>query len=98
MEMSALLLLFGMAAALKQDPVLPIHETGFTVSRIPLAGNPLPMSELKVAEHVVPLIRGNAKSLSSTYVQAMRGRRLDSAGGTGFGVYLLIRIFRPGLH
>ena len=86
MAMTALLLFYGVVTALKNDPVLPFHGAGFTVSRIPIAGNPLPMAELKIAEHVVPLKRGNAKSLSSTYVQAMRERRLASTGGARVGV------------
>ncbi|KAK5167020.1 uncharacterized protein LTR77_007749 [Saxophila tyrrhenica] len=85
MAVATILFLLGATTALKYDPVLPFHGNGFTVSRIPLPKNPQPMSDLKVAEHVVPLKRGNAKSLSSTYVQAMRGRKLADAGGGRLG-------------
>ena len=74
MAIAKLLLLFGVAAALKTDAGLPQppHGANFMISRLPMSGNVQALSELTITDHVVNLKRSNSKSLSSIYVQTMR--------------------------
>jgi hypothetical protein len=74
MAIAALLLLIGVAIALKTDPDLPQPPYGaqFMIRRLPMSGNARALSELAITGHVVSLKRGNSKSLSSIYVQTMR--------------------------
>ncbi len=83
MAITALLLLVRVATALKTEPELPQvpHGADFMISRLPMSGNVQPMSELVVTEHVVNLKRGNSKSLSSVYVQAMRKQNMVALEG-----------------
>lgn len=79
MEIVAVLLLFGAVKGFTTDPDLPAPPDGanFVINRIPMSANVQPMSELVVTDHVVNLKRGNSKSLSSIYVQAMRKQLLS---------------------
>ncbi|KAM3419477.1 hypothetical protein BST61_g5403 [Cercospora zeina] len=77
--MVLLILLFAYAAsALRLHGLRPTAiNDRFTISRIPRARSKADVrhTELKVTENVVSLTRKDATSLSSMYVQAMRGRR-----------------------
>ncbi|PPJ60014.1 hypothetical protein CBER1_02693 [Cercospora berteroae] len=77
--MVLLILLFVYAAsALRLHGFRPTAiNDRFTISRIPRARSKVPVRhrELKVTPNVVSLTRKDATSLSSIYVQAMRGRR-----------------------
>lgn len=69
--------------ALKLDEPFPMHGAGFTISRVPLAGNLSPMSDLKITDHVVELKRGNSKAMSANFVQGMRMRKRTVLRGEG---------------
>ncbi len=86
LAISALALVLRLVTAIVQDPVLPTDITGlpiqgedFTVSRLQSSGGSMPMSELQVSDHVVKLKRGNAKSQSLMYINAMRSNSLSTA-------------------
>jgi hypothetical protein len=89
MAIARLLLFLGAAIALKQDPGIPIHGADFTISRLSLNENPLPMSKLEITDHVVTLKRGTSKSLSSFWVQKMRKRKdtVYTVARAGVGIY-----------
>ena len=81
---SALLLVLASAAApvagLRSPPSPPEHGADFTISQLAMAEKPLAPTKLEITDHVIPLKRGNSKSISAIYVQAMREQARAAMG------------------
>lgn len=93
-DMAGLFLFLGAAAALKATTNVPIVDDLLTVSRLPSAYNPSPLSELKVTNNVVQLKRAESYSLSAMYLQQLRRQAagISEGGVSRATVWLRLRL------
>lgn len=112
MAVAPLMLIVGFTAALKAVPGLPQHGADWSVSRLPMSTDPLPMTPLEITDHVVNLKRRQSRSMSSYFVQTLReqARAIQDGGDSRLSVgtnhnrhvlktlteFLLERLGQPG--